>query len=101
MPFDEAQKEIISEWLMKNGVALACPSCMKVCPQEVSEMIATPVFVEGGISFITTVPMIPVICSRCAHIRFFSAVMMGLVPRTMPEQTTKDPAPTSTGEQKA
>ncbi len=79
---DEMQKHKAAEWF-KTHLSPVCPSCGRIAGFEIVDRIASPIVVERGAFMMggASVPMVLLGCSYCAHIRSFSAVMMGIVPK--------------------
>lgn len=76
-----------------------CPACSSRKGFYVSDFVAAPLvnLETGSLHGSQQIPMLPVLCKNCGHIRFFSAVVMELVssqlsptsPPTSPEAATQ------------
>lgn len=77
MPLDQAQTQYVHDWLRKAGSGAACPVCL-------SSNLAVPgVFavadVQSSAPAVGPVsPLVAIVCQSCGHVRFFSAMLMGL-----------------------
>lgn len=71
---EEAQK-----W-MEGHLLLTCPSCGQCQKFTILDQLIVPPLILPG-SPNAAIPMVGVVCTNCANIRFFSAVMMGIKPQ--------------------
>lgn len=90
------------EWF-KTHVPPVCPSCHASIGFDVlNNIVAAPVYADGMLNVGgPMVPLVGLVCRNCFHVRFFSAVMMGI---TAPQRPTAvapapaiEPTPTQTG----
>jgi hypothetical protein len=86
MPLDDQQRDSIQAWMASKSPSPICPSCGQPGPYVAGDVIAP--FIIGGpggeVVMGVTVPMVPIICTHCAFVRLYSAVVMGIVKRTEP-----------------
>ncbi|HEX5703613.1 MAG TPA: hypothetical protein VFX97_10480 [Pyrinomonadaceae bacterium] len=80
MTIQERQNKIQS-WFTSKGVSLDCPACRKN-HWKLGSLIAAPVLDAAGNMVIggENMPMVPMVCSNCAHVRLFAAIPAGLMP---------------------
>jgi hypothetical protein len=79
MPIDPEMIEKIKTWVNSKAPNLRCPVC-GTSNWNVPELVAAPIFQNGGIYFGSVVPLIPLVCTNCSHTLLFAAAMMGLLP---------------------
>lgn len=79
---DPGQKDKAVEWF-RGKVSSVCPSCREAVGFSVLDGFFTPPLAIRGIQKLgdEVVPLVGLICDNCYHIRFFSALMMGVFPQ--------------------
>ena len=80
MDEDKAQKA--REWFVSK-ISAVCPTCQQVAPFNLLNTMVAPVPIgDNNMALIgaggPNIPMVGLVCTNCSHIRFFSAVMLGL-----------------------
>ena len=79
MPLSEEQIGKVKAWFAAHGVRGDCPQCGHR-EHSTADLISAPNFTPGSMIIGgPTVPMLPVICNNCGHVRLFAAVLMGLM----------------------
>jgi Zn ribbon nucleic-acid-binding protein len=78
------QQETVTKWLREKLGMRSCPSCGQLQGFMIGAMIAAPIVKmtsEGmAVDMENSVPLVPLACRNCGHVRLFSAVFMGLIP---------------------
>jgi hypothetical protein len=103
MPLDQAGRQTVQNWLTTKCPNLACPCCGSKTLSVEDVVVAHPLHgthVVGG----RGMPMVAVLCSACANALLFSAIAIGILPRTAPPSGagglgagTPAPAPADVG----
>lgn len=93
----DAQIETASLWLRKHLENVACP----VCKHETfvfASLVAAPILnVERRTAFgHGSIPMVVVVCERCAYVMQFAAMAMGLFPKPETERANESDDPAAT-----
>jgi len=79
MPLTPDQMDQLQNWMEEKDVDTTCPACGNT-GWVTSEMIAPRVRSRARPSEEgTQVPMVPLTCDNCGHVRLFSAVKMDLL----------------------
>lgn len=78
MSLDQAQEQLVRDWLKAKRVAEQCPAC-GAGEWVILEIVEAPVrwpseLHSGGPGF----PMVPRGCRNCGYLMFFAAAKMGL-----------------------
>lgn len=89
-------KKHSQDWLNRR-LSPICPSCQQRHAFNVLDQFVTPILMSennvldlGGQSM----PLIGVACTNCSHIRFFSAIMMGITPKpALSDETSESSTP--------
>src|SRR5215469_15667863 len=94
MAFDQDKYQQAARWL-ESRIAGTCPSCFQSKGFELNPPVAAPLLElqSGAIRFNEQMPLIPVICRNCGHVRFFSAIFMGLTASAVPAESREAPKP--------
>ncbi len=88
MPLNSADADKVQAWLQAKCTAMVCPCCGSNTwgPGELGAMLPMQ---GGNLTFNgSTTPVVPIVCQVCGFVRFFSAIMLGLV---APDQPPSDP----------
>lgn len=98
MPIDRGVAAKALSWL-KGKIPPICPTCYSTKGFYISDPVAAPlVHLETGeIQWGQEIPMLPVLCKNCGHIRFFSTEVMGLVRRSQSPAASPAPPGVATG----
>jgi hypothetical protein len=83
----EEDEEKIKKWIMKKAPNLKC-FCCGYAKWRLGESAAMTIMIDtnsGRIHYMEGYPMIGLICQNCAHIEWFSAILMGLKPKVVTE----------------
>lgn len=82
MTLDPLTLQKTQAWLQAKCRGVGCPCCGNNA-WTVGD-ICTTLPVQGGVVQLggTTIPTVPIACTNCGYMRFFSAVIMGLLPRS-------------------
>jgi hypothetical protein len=78
MALEPCQQKLLSTWIIEKEIRRDCPSCSSTedfIACDLVELIIKPGS-EGTSG--TEIPVIPVICPRCGHVRLFSANAIGI-----------------------
>jgi len=77
MKLTDEQLKKSKEWFDSKGINLTCPICSSHKLSPVPELTFQPIFHRGGVVIEEqSVPLIQVVCSDCAHVLNFSAMMI-------------------------
>ena len=98
MALDPTTSQSVLAWINSHCGSLSCSACGAAGPWNFGDLIAAPNvptpltswqlnLLGGGATL-----FVPVACSRCAHVRFFSAAMMGIHPPVPPAAPGAPPA---------
>lgn len=80
---DEVQRIKAANWFAAH-LSPVCPSCQRPAGFSVLEKLCTPnLYGDAGQIMLggPAIPLVGVACTNCYNIRFFSAIMMGVVER--------------------
>jgi hypothetical protein len=85
MPLNDTQKQLIQDWIHARARNVMCPMCgssdHRIDPEL---MVMRPMLYgpDGGsrADDSRAAPMVTITCNYCAHMRFLSAVLIGLAP---------------------
>jgi hypothetical protein len=78
---DEFQRQKATAWL-DTHLAPRCPSCLQPGPfQAVDKLVSPPLMTGGTVDLGSTLPCVALVCVNCSGVRFFSAIMMGVMER--------------------
>lgn len=78
MPLTQDQQQTIQSWINRHNPNFSC-SCCGSHDFSLGEIIAPPTMQNGNINMGgQTVPMIQVICNRCAYVSLFASVLIGI-----------------------
>ncbi|MFO0797956.1 MAG: hypothetical protein U0804_10795 [Gemmataceae bacterium] len=77
---DPGEKDKAVEWF-RGKVSSVCPSCHEAAGFSVLDGLITPPLAIRGIQKLgdELVPLVGLICNNCYNIRFYSAVMIGVI----------------------
>ncbi|MCI0700263.1 MAG: hypothetical protein L0241_04185 [Planctomycetia bacterium] len=86
---DESQRKKAEEWFNAH-IAPTCPSCQKSAPLQIVDRLVMPPLMRGNsVDFGSTLPSVALVCTNCAHVRFFSALLMGILSAANPEPNSE------------
>jgi hypothetical protein len=78
MPLDATQTKKLESWLSQNAIK-GCPMCGGKAITA-GDVIAAPQMTPTGMSLGgQSIPMVQLVCDRCAYVMLFSAVRTGLM----------------------
>ncbi len=80
MALDQAQIQFVLSWLRSRVGQFRCPAC-RGDNFNVSELAAVITLQGSSVVMANTipgVPLVPLVCTKCAHVAFFSARVMGV-----------------------
>jgi hypothetical protein len=78
MALEPYQQETVLTWLRERELPRQCPSCGSEKDFMCCDVVELRVNADQeGISG-TEIPVVPLICQDCGHVRLFSAKLMGL-----------------------
>jgi len=85
---EETQKA--TAWLNEHAKVGKCSMCGNLNWSVVPVIFNSTIYYPGGGLRVggASVPLISIICSNCGHMEFFSAVVIGLLPREPDAQAT-------------
>ena len=90
MPLDPTTSQTVLAWINSRCGSLSCSACGAAGPWKIGNLIATPnvptPLTSGQLSLVGggATLFVPVVCPRCAHVRFFSAATIGIHPPAPP-----------------
>jgi hypothetical protein len=99
VPLDPTTTQAVQSWINSHCGTLSCSACGSAGPWNVGDLVAVPnvptplTGAHLNLSGMSASLFVPLLCSRCAHARFFSAAMMGIYMPPGPQPT--GPAPPS------
>jgi hypothetical protein len=81
MPLDPATLAKVESWLVENCPNLACPVCQSQT-WGTGDIGFLLILREGKLTYTgSAMPLLPLVCKKCAYTHLFSAVRMGLFPQ--------------------
>jgi hypothetical protein len=84
MPLDPATAAKVEDWLAKNCPNLACPVCASKTWDTGEIGILLPLR-DGKVTYSgPAIPLLPLVCKKCAYTHLFAAVLMELMPQGSP-----------------
>ena len=91
MALNPLQKQKINNWLSdKPGI---CPNCGAHAHSEIKDdILVLPAIRSNTFSMDHGHAVVVIACKECGYSQFFSAVTLGLVPRTLPKSRKVRPA---------
>ena len=75
----KAESKKAKEWLLEHGATEACPFCRNAHWSLVHAIVLAPQFNDKGIFVKSGIPCVAALCTRCAFLRFHSAIMLGII----------------------
>jgi hypothetical protein len=94
---DPTTTQAVQSWINSRCGTLSCSACGSAGPWTIGDLIAVPnvptplASAHLILSGTGATLLLPLVCSRCAHARFFSASMMGINPPPGPPPTGAAP----------
>lgn len=83
--FTPEMRQKALQWITQKAPELQC-ECCHTRQWLMSEELTTPVIFAGGFNIGgTAYPHLQITCTNCGNTKFFSAVVMGLLPPKKPE----------------
>ncbi|HEY7423267.1 MAG TPA: hypothetical protein VH682_03405 [Gemmataceae bacterium] len=88
MPLDPSAIKKVEAWLEANCPDLTCPVCQSKTWDTGEIGILMPLR-DGKITYSgPAIPLLPLVCKKCAYTHLFSAVLMGLLRPGSPPPTS-------------
>lgn len=79
MALNQDQTQKLQRWLQSKGVKASCEAC-GANDWTIGDVVSPPIQSNQGISIGgPSIPMVSVICGKCAYVRMFAAVPIGLI----------------------
>ena len=82
-PYGKIDRQKVLQWLIsKFGNVPTCPMCHTNSWGMSDDMVITPAIAQPvGVAPTITYPFVAMACNNCGYSMFFSAVILGFVPR--------------------
>jgi hypothetical protein len=78
MALEPCDQEKVLAWVQEKGLPRHCPSCGSDEDFVGCDLIELPIKQVPGAQRGTEIPVIPLICQVCGHVRLFSAKLIGV-----------------------
>jgi hypothetical protein len=82
MALNPQQQKAAIDWLREKLGQKQCSECGNASNFGTGDIVNLTAYYPGGSIVVggPSVPVLPVICNNCGHVRLFSAVAMGILP---------------------
>jgi hypothetical protein len=78
MALDSCQQETVLKWLQDRELPRHCPCCGSEGEFMGCDVVELHIKELGARPTGTEIPVVPIICQNCGHVRLFSANLMGI-----------------------
>jgi len=78
MPLSPDQLNKVNQWMASKGIRKNCSCCGFTNWECGAVVVMQPQGWQSSTLAPSSIPVLPIGCSRCGHIMFFSAKMIGL-----------------------
>lgn len=78
MALEPCQQETVLKWLQDKKLPRHCPCCGYEGEFMGCDVVELPIKEDGESSSGTEIPVVPLVCQNCGHVRLFSANLMGI-----------------------
>lgn len=78
MALEPCQQELMTTWMTEKEIRKDCPSCGATQDFIACDIVELIVKSDAEKISGTEIPVIPVVCPQCGHVRLFSAKAIGV-----------------------
>lgn len=78
MTLEPCQQDAVLKWLQEKELPRHCPCCGFEGEFVGCDLVELRIKEGEASSSGTEIPVVPIICQKCGHVRMFSANLMGL-----------------------